>query len=54
MQIYPVASNLQPQKAMDFLNMFLQFLHDKGEKEKAHKYRLCVSLLVTAIFLLML
>lgn len=50
MQIYPLACNLQTHKAVDLLNMFLQFLQDKGEKEKAHKYRLCILLLVTGIF----
>lgn len=50
MQIDPLASNLEPPEAMDLLNMFLQLLQDKGEKEKAHKYRLCILLLVTGIF----
>lgn len=50
MQIYPLDSNLQTHEAMDLLNMFLQFLQDKGEKEKAHKYRLCILLLVTGTF----
>lgn len=46
---------------MDLLNIFLQFLQDKGGKEKAHKifydsvkYRFCILLLATGMFLVML
>lgn len=50
MQFDTLSSNLQLYKAMDLLNLFLQVLQDKGENETAHKYRLCILLLVTAIF----
>lgn len=50
MWLDPLASNLQLYKAIGLLNLFLQFLQDKGENETAHKYRLCILLLVTAIF----
>jgi len=49
-QIDLLARNLQPYKAVDLLNMFLQFLQDRGGEEKGHKYRLCILLLVAGIF----
>lgn len=50
MQMDPPASSVQPYKATDLLNVFLQFLQDKGEKDKAHKCGLCVLFLVAGIF----
>lgn len=50
MRLDPLASYLQLYKAMGLLHLFLQFLQDRGENETAHKYRLCILLLVTAIF----